>query len=247
MLRSEVEMDVISFSAAISACEKGGEWEKALQLMRVMVQNKHKLDTITLNAAISACEKSGQWETALGLLESMPGLGIAPNVITISATISACGKGGQWEKALYLFESMPEHSLEPDAIAVRSTVEALDAADQFDRAAHIMEEGRSRGLFDDVWVSDSTVDLHQCSAAWARSLLRCLLRDLRTSKRKVCDIVVITGRGNRSVGSPVLPQETRSFLTSVEGPIPTDVPGNPGQFVLKKKSILAWAENVSPL
>ena len=45
---SEVEMNIITNNAAISACEKGGEWEKALGLLRVMVQSTAIMITSTV-------------------------------------------------------------------------------------------------------------------------------------------------------------------------------------------------------
>ena len=59
------------FSAAISACGKCGQWEKALQLLDEMQQRRLEPDVISFSAAISACEKVGQWEKALQLLDEM--------------------------------------------------------------------------------------------------------------------------------------------------------------------------------
>ena len=56
-----VTRDVISFSAAISACEKGGRWEQALSLLKEMLDAGVALDVISFSAAMSACEKGGQW------------------------------------------------------------------------------------------------------------------------------------------------------------------------------------------
>ena len=57
--------DVISYSAAISSCRKGYQWEKALQLLAQMESRKIKPDLVTYGAAISACEKGHQWKCAV--------------------------------------------------------------------------------------------------------------------------------------------------------------------------------------
>ncbi len=44
------------YNAAISACEKGGEWTRALQLLEAMVQGRVERDTIAYSAAISLRE-----------------------------------------------------------------------------------------------------------------------------------------------------------------------------------------------
>ena len=48
---------MISFSAAISACEKGGQWERALSLLGKMRKAGITSNVISFSAAISACEK----------------------------------------------------------------------------------------------------------------------------------------------------------------------------------------------
>ena len=47
--------DVISCSAAISACEKGGKWQSAVELLEEMRERGLKPDVISCSAAISAC------------------------------------------------------------------------------------------------------------------------------------------------------------------------------------------------
>eukprot|EP00975_Prorocentrum_lima_P013923 2959038-Prorocentrum_lima.AAC.1 len=64
MSHTKVEADTITYSAAISACEKGGEWEKAVELLASMEHAKVEADEITYNAAISACENGSKWEKA---------------------------------------------------------------------------------------------------------------------------------------------------------------------------------------
>ena len=47
----------ISYNAAISACEKGKQWEEALRLLQQMTCRTLTPDEISYNAAINACEK----------------------------------------------------------------------------------------------------------------------------------------------------------------------------------------------
>ena len=100
-LFSEVQLNEISGSAAISACgQKGGQWEISLALLRDMLQaavpchdfawacrvwtawvrsgflccdhwSEGHPDRPVWNAAITACETSSQWILALALLKDM--------------------------------------------------------------------------------------------------------------------------------------------------------------------------------
>ena len=68
----KIHKDVITYSAAISACEKGQQWRLALGLLAEMAFVKVAKHVITYSAAISACEKGHQWQPALGLLGRWP-------------------------------------------------------------------------------------------------------------------------------------------------------------------------------
>ncbi len=54
--------DVITYNAAISACDKGRQWQEALRLVYEMLAKGLTPDVITYNAAIFACEKGSQWQ-----------------------------------------------------------------------------------------------------------------------------------------------------------------------------------------
>ncbi len=62
MQRQSVEPDVISYNAAISACEKGAHSEQALQLRREMLRESVEPDVISYSSAIGACAKGAQPE-----------------------------------------------------------------------------------------------------------------------------------------------------------------------------------------
>ncbi|CAK0820508.1 unnamed protein product [Prorocentrum cordatum] len=88
--------DVIGYSAGISACEKGQQWQRALA------------------AVISACEKGEQWQWAMSLLSEMRESGLQPNAISYNAGICACGRCGQWRQAVSLLNEMRQSNMEPD-------------------------------------------------------------------------------------------------------------------------------------
>ena len=66
MPEKELEPHVISHFAAISACEKGEQWEKVLVLLWEKLRTE--ANVISYSAAISACEQGEQWEKVLALL-----------------------------------------------------------------------------------------------------------------------------------------------------------------------------------
>jgi len=55
-----VPASTVTRNAAISACGKGWQWQRALQLMEEMQAKGIPANTTTYNAAIRACEKGRQ-------------------------------------------------------------------------------------------------------------------------------------------------------------------------------------------
>ena len=65
MRAAGITLNVISYSAAISACEKGQHWQRALELLEDRRAAGITSNVISYSAAISACEKRQQWQAAL--------------------------------------------------------------------------------------------------------------------------------------------------------------------------------------
>lgn len=63
--------DSIAYNVLISACEKGKQSERALQIFKAMKQQGALPDLITYTALISACEKCNDFEQALQIFETM--------------------------------------------------------------------------------------------------------------------------------------------------------------------------------
>lgn len=55
MLRTGCERSVITYSALISACEKAGQWQLALNLFGEMLRERCIPNVITYNSLITAC------------------------------------------------------------------------------------------------------------------------------------------------------------------------------------------------
>jgi pentatricopeptide repeat protein len=214
MIDRGIDPDVITFSAAISACTTGGQWEKALDLFREMQSRGIDPDVITFSAAISACEKGRQWEKALDLFREMQSRGIDPNEITYNATIAACFNAERYSEALNLASRAQEQRCFPNFTNPKLSI--LDL--------HGLSLASSCMVVVDSLLSAIDIKRHERSA--------------------VRDITIVTGKGIGSgPDGPVLVSGVPQFLRDCSGPEITLVEANEGCFVITKGALQVWGES----
>ncbi|CAK0803183.1 unnamed protein product [Prorocentrum cordatum] len=133
---------LLSYSACISACESGEQWQRALTLLGEMWEAKVAPNVISYNALIGASGKSEQWQLVLALLGEMRGAAVEPDVIfSYNSVISACK---MWQRALVLFREMWEVKLQPMAIITYNVgISACATGEQWQRALSLFCEMRA--------------------------------------------------------------------------------------------------------
>ncbi|CAK0852700.1 unnamed protein product [Prorocentrum cordatum] len=172
-----------SCNAGISACEKGGQWQRGLALLSEMRGAKLEPSVISYNAGISACVKGDQWQRALALFSEMPEAKLKPTVVSYHAGISACGNGEQWQRALALLGEMWGARLEPSAITYNMGISACEKGEQWQQAVGLLSEMREATLKPDVIFSYNAC-ISACGKGdqWQRALA--LLSETREAKLK---------------------------------------------------------------
>ncbi|MDB0542748.1 hypothetical protein LBW62_16325 [Ralstonia solanacearum] len=153
--------NVVTYSAAISACEKAGRVDEALALLNELKamggdDPMMRPNVVTYSAAISACEKAGRADHALALLGELKVLAgrdptMRPNVVTYSAAISACEKAGWADHALALLDELRaqagcDEALRPNAITYSAAISACMKAEKTDRAWELIAEAIQDGV-----------------------------------------------------------------------------------------------------
>jgi len=188
--------DAITYTAAISACEKDALWELAVTLLREMnTRDGHAISaTISVcakaaqweqalhilgnepnlfayTATISACEKAANWERALSLLDSMQASKVAPNVVAYNATMSACKE--EWQHALAVFRRMRLAGVEPNQITYNAVIEACDQAAPA-IASKLYLDAVECGVYSH-WKRPYVLDFHDFPLCTAKAALRVVL------------------------------------------------------------------------
>ena len=76
-------------NVAVSACGRGREWSRALDVLAVMARSSIQICAITYKAVVSSCEVGGEWAHALVILGNMARSSIAMDTI-IHGSVDAC-------------------------------------------------------------------------------------------------------------------------------------------------------------
>ena len=90
----------LGYNAVISCCEKGLQWQRALDFLVQMRRQEVESSVITYNAVISACGRCQEWQWALQIFDDMKMSRMRRNVITYNAMLSSCERN--WRLALQL-------------------------------------------------------------------------------------------------------------------------------------------------
>ena len=130
--------NTVSFNVLISACERGGEWERALDCYDSLKLAGLSPDLITFNTLISVCAKGGQWAAAEECFKRMLQEGLAPKTITFNALISACEKGAALPRALHWFTDMRSRGVDADTITYNALVSCCEKAGRWDTALEVL-------------------------------------------------------------------------------------------------------------
>ena len=97
---AKVFKDAMVHNAAMSACEKSSQWQKAQSLLAALPPKLR--DNYSFNAVMTACANGKMWEQTISLLEMMQKDLLQCDSFSYAASIAACG-ARRWTMALALF------------------------------------------------------------------------------------------------------------------------------------------------
>ena len=133
----KIQLDVISYNAAISACQKGNRPENALMLFREMQQYQIEATATSFNAVMSSC--GIQWQQALIMFDDMQSAEMELDVISFSAAISSCDIAGEWQRAWDLFHTMPQAKIQPNLIVFNALMSSCERYGQWQQAVCFLD------------------------------------------------------------------------------------------------------------
>lgn len=140
MQHCRVAANELTYSAIISACEKGRQWKFAGGLLSLTSQE----DVITLSAVLSAFQKADQWESAFTQLGMMLLGQVQPNTFSLNSVISSCD--GSWQQPLSMLAT-PRFQELNDEISYNSVMMSIcEEVLQWTKALELLRCMKQGGL-----------------------------------------------------------------------------------------------------
>lgn len=100
--QSGMELNITCANAFLSALEKEGRWNDALQFFNSLLSSASRVkpNAVTFNIIMSSYQKRSQPDKVVYVFEDMFTAGVEPSIITYNTLICAYGQMGDWHKAL---------------------------------------------------------------------------------------------------------------------------------------------------
>lgn len=188
-----------SFSSAISACEKCGQWRTALDLLDQMVRISGIADDcfplcpLNWNAVFkSRCDEfvvmKLRWmclfcfRPRLMMLVLQKKEGTGQTAIAYNAAISACEKGLVPHKALEIFEQMKREGVRPTVVTYSALISAAEKGQQWKLALEVLEEMKAAGHGANVIAYSAAISALSKGQMWHKALE--LFREIEASGGK---------------------------------------------------------------
>ncbi|GAB5035105.1 Hypothetical protein NocV09_02301200 [Nannochloropsis oceanica] len=135
-----IKPDTVTYTAAISACERSSNCSAALSLLDLMKQDGAKPNHWTYSAAISACGHGGRLDEASRLWGEMRAGGLKPTLVVYNTMLSACERGRDKGRALALLEEMRGEGVERDVITWNTIISVCKDSGDWERAKECLSE-----------------------------------------------------------------------------------------------------------
>jgi len=97
---------VYSYSSALSALVKSGQWRDSLRLLDKMLQSEVPPNLVCFTVGLAACKHARQADTALGLWREMAQRRVKADGVATVALLEACAVCGEWCTALSLVDKL---------------------------------------------------------------------------------------------------------------------------------------------
>ena len=151
MQESGLEVNAVTCSAAISACDGSQKWQQALRVWGLMADEGLARDGPSYGAVVGALREGSRrrpgaerWRAAVEVMREVRASGKAlahPSEGSIyGAAVDACMGEERWERALHLLKAVRQQRLALDDVSHGSAMRAQEQASRWSRTLQLLED-----------------------------------------------------------------------------------------------------------
>ena len=153
-----------TYTAAVGACTKAQQFQRARETFRVALQ-RGQADLILCNAALSAAETD---EDARAVMGEIVALELQPDRISFNSAIAACNREGNSAASQRWLSQMARAGIAPDLISYSSAIRACGLDGSWQRAVQLFEQLEAQGLRADLKVYSALLTALETSGDWEK-------------------------------------------------------------------------------
>ena len=147
LLQKRGQLDVLSCSSALHACDSASRWQRAVHTFSIMKTRGPHPNVVSYSSAISAVSASlrgGEW--ALQALTDLSTSRLQANAICFNAVVSACSTASLWRDSTDVFQKMVELGPAPTMVTHGAVMAAVEGVGRWRDVLHCEAFGREAGL-----------------------------------------------------------------------------------------------------
>eukprot|EP00439_Symbiodinium_sp_Y106_P085187 s176_g27.t2 len=165
--------DVVSVTAAVTACGDASAWQHATDLMADVDARHLQPDFSLLSAAMSAFAEgaststSGGWLRALEIQGALILVRLRPGLASFNSVLRACQRDSAWRGGVAALSEMARHQISPDEVGCAATLRGCRSAGAWaplrrlldDISAGLLREAAQKGAVVVIVASGSAHDM----------------------------------------------------------------------------------------
>jgi pentatricopeptide repeat protein len=172
-------VDRYTFSYALTACEHGKQWRRALELLSEMSRDGVQPNAVLISQTIAVCSAAGEVDEAMKLFRAVQQQqdgghplypGVRPTTLTYCKVIQALQSHGRWREALEVYELGVQEgdSAACGDVVTQAAAVSVAADDGSEKEVPFFQPRDGSGSMDAVWLHRA---LLECLATAGQTLL----------------------------------------------------------------------------
>lgn len=142
----QFEIGLPMYCSAMSALERGGQWDNALIVAEDVQHSRLDLDLLYYTTAMSACSGGGCWERALNYWQAIQETNLEANTVAYTSLIGTCVLGGKPRHAFRMIKEMVAASVALDAITYDWAIRGCDQLCKYEKILQLDADMKARRI-----------------------------------------------------------------------------------------------------